>query len=99
MKSNQEIVQFIAYTLSRIFNHLEGSSIPTSKDERIDLFHFKMCIVGRHHVKWYYHTNTHTRAHTQPETQERSAGYIYDLDCGDGITDVFICQNSSNYTR
>ena len=43
--------------------------------------------------------NTH--AHTKPKLKEQKKsfggdGYVYYLDCGDGITGVCICPNSSN---
>lgn len=44
------------------------------------------------------HTHTHTNLTKGHEKTRRGVGYIYYIDCGDGITDVCICPNSTNYT-
>ena len=53
-----------------------------------------MSSVGRTHVKCSYHTHM-----KRIQGALEGVGYVYYIDCGDGIMGVCLCPNSSNSTH
>lgn len=61
---------------------------------RASVYSLQHCIVHLRFRGWISCSRTNKNTKGQKETL-KGDGYVYDLDCGNGITDVCICPNSS----